>query len=834
KIPAITLGQVIEVLDKAIRENLIEEDLSAQGTYRFINSRIADTFKNQLSNQEQAQLHLLCAQTLERIFAKAKQTEVYQLAYHYNFTNDAQKMLYYNEQAYKKALSQNSINEAVYYMEKIIRHHIHHNTLDQEIIQLILEMTKYQLALGKMAEAIDYLEKAMAFARETGLKAEEIQIDLRTGTSYYLSNDTGRALKFYKMALHLGDELGEEINDPYPYRLMASSYWFSADIAKALEYFTKAISYTETDDWGNLIHSHGMRAWAYTFSGDMDLALKDISFIEKIIPRQENPLLLSQAYHLCAVCYAWGGLDYQKALSYSEESFAHAKEIDYILFQYSSLASKTLAYFYQNEFQKAKETLNTALELSRDHSLFIGVYFFYSFQGIIHLWEKNFERANEIALQYLQEEEKIPEKTAILIFLKIRAIYEFYHGDFPKALSVIEKAQGLYEKTGILLEGIFFFLLQKHILELEKKDTDALQQKINQLIKDKTSFMLVYEREKGFVAYFDDARKEKEIRDSYISSTSAIKEKLQLDNIIKTSQKLSSILEIDKLLSVIVEKTLEVTGAERGTLLLYDEKTKKLDYQVLQNIEPDKEKFEISKTIIDKVIQTRRGMVLTDINKYQFNTSGSIVAQNIKSIICAPLTVQSHVIGLLYLDSKLLNNLFTEKDLELLNVFTSQAAISIENAKLHSKMLEQAKLQKEIEVAKDIQLSLLPTVKELDDYEISTYMKAAEEVGGDYYDFHLCQSPYLGVFGDVSGHGLKSGLIMMMAEVAFNTVARHPTLRLAPLPELYQQINLTLYENIQERLAVKSLTRNDFAAMYMTFKLYRLDSSGKLEIFGAD
>ncbi|PKL14447.1 MAG: hypothetical protein CVV50_02510, partial [Spirochaetae bacterium HGW-Spirochaetae-6] len=177
--------------------------------------------------------------------------------------------------------------------------------------------------------------------------------------------------------------------------------------------------------------------------------------------------------------------------------------------------------------------------------------------------------------------------------------------------------------------------------------------------------------------------------------------------------------------------------------------------------------------------------------------------------------------------------LFADEDLEFLNVFAAQAAISLENARLHEKMLQNARFEQEMQIARDIQTSILPKVSDTPEYHISAFMRTATEVGGDYYDLFMEKEPYLGVFGDVSGHGLKSGLVMMMAEVAFNAFMRYDALRQEPLSSLYQQINATLFNNIQGRLANR-LTGHEYSAMYMTFRLFRFDKIGNFEIFGSD
>ncbi|MCB1172053.1 MAG: SpoIIE family protein phosphatase, partial [Leptospiraceae bacterium] len=132
----------------------------------------------------------------------------------------------------------------------------------------------------------------------------------------------------------------------------------------------------------------------------------------------------------------------------------------------------------------------------------------------------------------------------------------------------------------------------------------------------------------------------------------------------------------------------------------------------------------------------------------------------------------------------------------------------------------QAALSRELEIARGIQLAVLPANGNLGPYDFHGYMQTADAVGGDYYDcIHLKykrKDYWWCIIGDVSGHGLPSGLIMLMAQTAIRTV-----LELSPgltPDEAFVVVNQVLYDNIQR------LHENK----YMTATFYRLDSSGQV------
>jgi serine phosphatase RsbU (regulator of sigma subunit) len=603
--------------------------------------------------------------------------------------------------------------------------------------------------------------------------------------------------------------------------------------------FEKAIQYLPENDWENLVGVYGLLGWTNTFYGDMEEVKKSIEIIEENIVKIKNPLLQSQAYHVTAVCYSLGHINPKKAVEYSLKSYALAEKSNYTLFMYSSLASRMWGYYYQGNLEKALEAIDFALELAQKNNIFVGISLYYAYQVEIFFARKDFQKAYDKAMEYLSDPKIQNDKFPALVMMRVQALYFYQQNYLDDALTVINNAITLAESTSIAYIGITLQELKAKVLEKLGQDPAPALARIKDYRAKHKGIDMISNSFKPMIALAEKTVAEKsstfDSRASYTGSATVIKERLQLGNIIRTSQAISSILEIDELLHMVMEKTAEVTGAERGALLLVNDETGDLEYKVLHNPDDEgEEPLKISKSLIEKVKSTKKGLVMTSLGEADSTLSMTVVTEKIKSIIAAPLLVKDKLIGLLYMDSKLLNDLFSEDDLELLNVFTSQAAISIENARLHEKMLEKARLEQEMQIAKDIQTSILPFVKDTEHYEIAAFMRTATEVGGDYYDLFLKDLPHFGVFGDVSGHGLKSGLVMMMAEVAFNTIMTDEQMRNQELAGLYQKINYTLYENIQERLSQKSMIGRQYSSMYMTFRMFRFDHDGNFEIFGND
>lgn len=164
----------------------------------------------------------------------------------------------------------------------------------------------------------------------------------------------------------------------------------------------------------------------------------------------------------------------------------------------------------------------------------------------------------------------------------------------------------------------------------------------------------------------------------------------QLDTIIKTSQLISAKLEINELLEAILTKTMEITGAERGIQVSYQygEETVQTEYK-LKNISQDNKNLYENNMIINRVKINKKGLVITNKITEEKDILDYLEEQSIRSIICIPLITEEKLLGILYLDSRLKDNLFSEEELNLLEIFAAQAAISIDKAQTYKALAKE-------------------------------------------------------------------------------------------------------------------------------------------------
>ncbi len=155
----------------------------------------------------------------------------------------------------------------------------------------------------------------------------------------------------------------------------------------------------------------------------------------------------------------------------------------------------------------------------------------------------------------------------------------------------------------------------------------------------------------------------------------------------EVTRALGSSLNLDESLVVVVDSAIRLTNAERGFLMLPDEHHEFV-FRVARNAKQNdlpEEQFEISRSVLQEVAQSGTPVVSTNAQKDpRFSQQKSVVHFSLRSVMAVPLKVRGHVAGVLYVDNKARDALFTQNDLDLLYAFARQAAIAVENARLYT------------------------------------------------------------------------------------------------------------------------------------------------------
>ncbi|MBK9746863.1 MAG: GAF domain-containing protein [Chloroflexi bacterium] len=160
----------------------------------------------------------------------------------------------------------------------------------------------------------------------------------------------------------------------------------------------------------------------------------------------------------------------------------------------------------------------------------------------------------------------------------------------------------------------------------------------------------------------------------------------QLRALAQTTALINSTLDTDEVLTQVMDTVIQLTGAERGYIMLRDQPGGQMEFRIARGIDQEqlqREDFIISNTIINEVANTGQP-VLTDNARSdpRYQQQESIVGYQLRSILAVPLKVQSEVIGVVYCDNRALTALFKDSELNMLKAFADQAAVAIQNARL--------------------------------------------------------------------------------------------------------------------------------------------------------
>jgi predicted ATPase/signal transduction histidine kinase len=213
-----------------------------------------------------------------------------------------------------------------------------------------------------------------------------------------------------------------------------------------------------------------------------------------------------------------------------------------------------------------------------------------------------------------------------------------------------------------------------------------------------------------------------------MSSSTSISDALDLTTVIKASQTLSSEIQLDKLLSALMQVVVENAGAEKCALILVKDDNLVIEAvgtglakfsdqdssvnepvpTVLQSI-PVESSQEVPVTLLNYVKRTGETLVMDDATvETAFASDPYIIRQQPKSLLCTPILSQGKLIGILYLENNLMTGAFTSDRLTVLNLLCSQAAISLENTSLYQQSQEYAQqLEHSLEDLKQMQLQLV-------------------------------------------------------------------------------------------------------------------------------
>lgn len=250
----------------------------------------------------------------------------------------------------------------------------------------------------------------------------------------------------------------------------------------------------------------------------------------------------------------------------------------------------------------------------------------------------------------------------------------------------------------------------------------------------------------------------------------------QLAQLAEVTQCFAASLNIQETLQNAIRQFLIYLDAEAASIFLLEKNdTELVCMDCAGPVDITGVKLKADQGIVGKTVQTKCCHMIRDVRQDEnfAKSVDEVSGFTTKSILCAPLLVQDQCIGALELiNKKNETGLFDERDQHLFSALASAAALAIHNARMAAALVEQERLRKELELAREIQMGLLPVARG-GDFPVTGMNYPAREVSGDFYDFFQRDDGKIYFnLADVSGKGMNSALLMAKASSLLHHLAK--------------------------------------------------------------
>jgi phosphoserine phosphatase RsbU/P len=240
-------------------------------------------------------------------------------------------------------------------------------------------------------------------------------------------------------------------------------------------------------------------------------------------------------------------------------------------------------------------------------------------------------------------------------------------------------------------------------------------------------------------------------------------EKERLALLIEAGKSLASAGGGDQVLERVMDHLFQLLPVKRAVLALAEPDGRLVARTMRPAVEAGELSEVCSRHIIQQVMDEKEARIIEDASlDLALNQAHSVLHMNIKAAICAPLVAQNRALGAIYADYPGKARLYSRADLDFFGAFASIAAVALENARLQEDARDRMKIQRDLEIAAEIQRGLLPDRGfEHPGIDLDWAYRPSRMVGGDFYD---CAPTADGrvtmALGDVSGKSVGAALYM--------------------------------------------------------------------------
>jgi serine phosphatase RsbU (regulator of sigma subunit) len=249
------------------------------------------------------------------------------------------------------------------------------------------------------------------------------------------------------------------------------------------------------------------------------------------------------------------------------------------------------------------------------------------------------------------------------------------------------------------------------------------------------------------------------------------------------SETMTSLLDAEQIHRSLIGSVVKEMFLENGLLLLHDPAKKAYHVQFVEGNEVDtlsSKELSADDLLVQSIVGKNDSVFRSEVElnpRYEADREALLQRfQSFASELMLPLKYKDEILGIISLGGKKSGKMFTPEDIDLIKTLSNQSAIALENAKLFVENLEKGRMEEELKIAHDIQVSMLPEkAPAIEGFTIAAKSLPAREVGGDFYDFIETgdvNDKRLGiVVGDVSGKAVSGALVMAASRSIFRVLA---------------------------------------------------------------
>jgi phosphoserine phosphatase RsbU/P len=273
------------------------------------------------------------------------------------------------------------------------------------------------------------------------------------------------------------------------------------------------------------------------------------------------------------------------------------------------------------------------------------------------------------------------------------------------------------------------------------------------------------------------------------------------------SETLGSVISIAEGADIILSEVISTLGARRAALWVHDPKRNELYLAADVGMEGQKGPVQLDDptSVTATVFRTARAVIMDPDEVFPRGQYDRGITHR-GSFLSVPVSytpprgegrtaVETRTVGVINLVGRRSDEPFTAGDMRLLTAIASQVGAAVENARLIAESLYQERLDRELELAHDLQLKLLPSAESFAGYaQVAARCLPADRVGGDFYHLFRLSGGRIGVMiGDVASHGFAAALIMALT---MSAVAIHASEGDAP-SEVLRRVHRTLIDELE-------------------------------------